>query len=101
VAEVAALGFQGIEVDTAGFGDGGQLIQIALTMALQREPDVVSPDGRLLFYDLRPYAAAQQAQLTPEQIEFLRQDALSPVPPRDDAPVPPPPDPARVARPTL
>jgi phosphoglycerol transferase len=101
VAEVAALGFQGIEVDRAGFGDGGELIQIALTMALHREPDIVSPDGRMLFYDLRPYAEAQQAQLTPEQIEFLRTDALSPVPPRDDEPVPPPPDPALVAKPTL
>jgi phosphoglycerol transferase len=101
VAEVAAVGFQGIEVDTAGFGDGGQLIRIALTMSLQREPDVVSRDGRLLFYDLRPYADAQRAQLTAEHLEFLRSDALSFVPPRDDAPVPPPPDPARVAQPKL
>jgi hypothetical protein len=101
VAEVAALGFQGLEVDRAGFGDGGQLIQIALTTTLQREPDVVSPSGRLLFYDLRPYAAAQQAQLTAEQLAFLRADALVSVSGRDDVPVPPPPDPTLVVQPRL
>ena len=101
VAEVAALGFQGIEVDTAGYGDGGELIRITLSLYLQREPDVVSEDGRLVLYDLRPYAAAQQAQLTPEQLEFLRTDALTPVSGRDDVPVPPPPDPALVAQPVL
>jgi phosphoglycerol transferase len=101
VAEVAALGFHGIEVDTAGYGDGGGLIRLALTDALAREPDVVSPDGRLLFYDLRPYAAAQQAQLPPEQIEALRRDALTPVPARDDRPVPPPPPEDRVPQPRL
>jgi phosphoglycerol transferase len=101
VAEVAALGFQGIAVDRAGYGDGGDLIRAALGMALHREPDIVSPDGRLLFYDLRDYAAAQRAQLTPEQLEFLRSDALTPVPARDDRPVPPPPPDELVVQPNL
>jgi phosphoglycerol transferase len=101
VAEVAALGFHGIAVDTVGYGDGGELIRVALGLYLQREPDVVSADGRLLWYDLRPYAEAQRAQLTPEQLEFLRTDALTPVPARDDRPVPPPPDPASVPQPVL
>jgi phosphoglycerol transferase len=101
VAEVAALGFDGIEVDTAAFGDEGGLIRTGLRMALHREADVVSPDRRLLFYDLRPYAAAQQAQLTAEQLAFLRQDALTPVSGRDDRPVPPPPPVDRVPQPQL
>lgn len=47
------LGFQGIWVDTYGYTDGGKEIA-QIQEAVGVEP-IASPDGRFLFFDLRPY----------------------------------------------
>lgn len=49
-------GFSGLWVDTAGY-DGGTSPVSAITTELGTIPRY-SPDGRFLFYDLRPYAKA-------------------------------------------
>jgi hypothetical protein len=47
-------GFQGLYIDRYGYSDNGQQIQQELESKLGETP-IVSPDGRLLFFDLRRF----------------------------------------------
>jgi phosphoglycerol transferase len=73
---LTAVGFSGLMLDRAGYADQGALMQYGYTTTLGREPQV-SPDGRLLFYDLRPWARDLRERLTPEQIDELRRTTLA------------------------
>jgi phosphoglycerol transferase len=73
---IASVGFSGLMMDRAGYEDHGALVEYAMTTTLGQEPQV-SPNGRLLFYDLRPWASSLRERLSPAQIEELRQKTLA------------------------
>jgi phosphoglycerol transferase len=50
------LGYDGVWVDTFGYADGGADIRAKLARVTRAKP-LQSPNGRLLFFDLRPYKA--------------------------------------------
>jgi phosphoglycerol transferase len=73
---LTAVGFTGLMIDRAGYDDHGDSIEAAYTNTLGQEPRV-SPDGRLLFYDLRAWARDLHARLTAAQIDALRRTTLA------------------------
>lgn len=79
VASVAALGFDGIWVDPAGF-EAGKAHQVrAALRSLLGAATLVSPDRDLWFYDLRAYRARLQGAAGPAPLALLRQRALYPL----------------------
>ena len=76
IPAVAAAGFAGVWVDPAGFSSQkASRVRSALQSVLGVSP-LVSPDGDLWFYDLRPYLAALERTLTAGQISALRERTL-------------------------
>jgi phosphoglycerol transferase len=73
---LTAVGFTGLMIDRAGYEDHGAAIEAEYTRTLGQQPRV-STDGRLLFYDLRPWARDLRARLTKEQIDALRRTTLA------------------------
>jgi hypothetical protein len=73
----AAVGFQGITVDRRGYADGGNSVVSRLTSVL-RVPPLSSPDGRYVFFDLRPYASRLPASLSEQRVAAIRQSTLRP-----------------------
>ncbi len=73
---LTAVGFTGLMIDRAGYEDHGAAIEAEYTSTLGQQPRV-SRDGRLLFYDLRPWARDLRARLTKEQIDALRHTTLA------------------------
>jgi phosphoglycerol transferase len=73
---LTAVGFSGLMIDRAGFDDHGALLEYGYTTTLNQEPQV-SPDRRLLFYDLRPWSRDLRNRLSPAQIEELRRTTLA------------------------
>ena len=73
---LTAVGFTGLMIDRAGYEDHGARIEAEYTSTLGREPRV-SPDGRLVFYDLRARARDLHARLTAAQIDALRRTTLA------------------------
>ncbi len=79
VASVAALGFDGLWVDPAGF-EAGKAHQVrAALRSLLGAAILVSPDRDLWFYDLRAYRARLQGAAGPAPLALLRQRALYPL----------------------
>ena len=72
---LTAVGFTGLMIDRAGYADHGAGIEADYTSTLGQEPRV-SPDGRLLFYDLRPWARGLRTRLTKAEIDALRRKTL-------------------------
>ncbi len=73
---LTAVGFTGLMIDRAGYADHGAAIEAEYTRTLGQEPQV-SPDGRLVFYDLRAWARDLHARLTAAQIDALRRTTLA------------------------
>ena len=75
----AAAGFSGLWLDRRGYEDNGTSIekQIAAATGLAK-PTAVSPDGRRVFYDLRPLRARVDTQLTEQQRTALASALLTP-----------------------
>jgi phosphoglycerol transferase len=73
---LTAVGFTGLMIDRAGYDDHGAGIEAEYTRTLAQEPQV-SPDGRLLFYDLQPWARDLRARLTKAEIDALRRTTLA------------------------
>jgi phosphoglycerol transferase len=73
---LTAVGFTGLMIDRAGYEDQGELIEYGYSTTLGQQPRV-SPDGRLLFYDLREWARGLRERLSPAQIEELRRKTLA------------------------
>jgi hypothetical protein len=72
---VAAIGFDGIVVDRSGYHDHGNAVAAELSRRLGMAP-LESPDGSLLFYDLRPLGFSleqhySQARLASVQVASL------------------------------
>jgi phosphoglycerol transferase len=74
---VAAAGFDGVWVDRFGFADGGHAVTVALGTIAGVAP-LRSPNRRLEFFDLRPYAAALRSRHSPAQLRALRDATLEP-----------------------
>ena len=72
---LTAVGFTGLMIDRAGYQDHGAGIEAEYTSTLGQQPKV-SPDGRLLFYDLRPWARDLRTRLTKAEIDALRRKTL-------------------------
>jgi phosphoglycerol transferase len=72
---LTAVGFTGLMIDRAGYEDHGAAIEGEYTSTLGQQPKV-SPDGRLLFYDLRPWARDLRTRLTKAEIDALRRKTL-------------------------
>jgi phosphoglycerol transferase len=73
---LTAVGFTGLMIDRAGYNDHGRRIESDYTSTLGQQPRV-SPDGRLLFYDLRAWARDLHARLTAAQVDALRRTILA------------------------
>jgi phosphoglycerol transferase len=74
---VAVSGFDGIWIDRDGYRDHGQGIAAAVERIVHAAP-LVSRDRRLLFFDLRAYAAALRARRSPAELQDLRNATLEP-----------------------
>jgi hypothetical protein len=75
---VVAAGFSGIWVDRFGYTDNGVAIEHAIR-AVVGTPPISSRDGRLLFFDLRPYARQLRVQQSSEALTGLRRAILYPL----------------------
>jgi phosphoglycerol transferase len=74
-----AAGFDGIYIDRLGYRRASaQRLEAALARLLGARP-LVSRDGRLAFFDARPYAARLRAGLGPRRWTALREATLYPV----------------------
>ena len=73
---LAAVGFSGVLIDRAGYPDRAQLLEDAYTEVVG-EPPRVSPNRRLSFFDLRPYARELRADLGPAEVAALRERTLA------------------------
>jgi len=71
---ITAVGFTGLVFDRRGYTDGG--LREAFLQEQVGEPAFVSPDGTLVFYDLRGWAREARARLGPDGIRAKRREAL-------------------------
>lgn len=78
LGDVTAAGFRGLYVDRAGFLDQGASLEREMTRLTGQAP-VVSPDGYLWFWDLRPWGTRQLATFGPERTAALADQVLHPV----------------------
>lgn len=75
---VAASGFEGLTIDRSAYADNGQAAKTEIEHLLRLRP-LVSADGRLLFYDLRPLRRWLQSHYSPTEISRLQTATLHPV----------------------
>jgi hypothetical protein len=73
---LAAVGFDGVMIDRDGYEDHAKLLELAYTDELHERP-LVSPDRRLLFYDLRPRARELRRRLGAARVAELRRRTLA------------------------
>ena len=78
LAAAVAAGFGGVVVDTFGYGDGGADFLGQLRRAVGAPADLVSEDGRLVFFDLTPLVRAA-ATVAPAMREQAAQALIRPV----------------------
>lgn len=78
LSDVTAAGFTGLYADRAGFLDQGASLEREMTR-LTGQTALFSPDGYLLFWDLRPWADRQLATLGPEATGARAELVLHPV----------------------
>jgi len=72
---LTAVGFSGLMIDRAGYEDHGAAIEAEYTQTLGQQPQV-SPNSRLLFYDLRSWSRDLHARLSKAAIAALRRKTL-------------------------
>lgn len=78
IASAAAAGFQGLWIDRAGYADQGAALEAVVRKLTGQQP-LVSENGRLAFYDLRPYAAGLRERAGASAVDALGQATLDPV----------------------
>jgi phosphoglycerol transferase len=74
VDTIAAVGFTGIYIDRFGYEDRGAAIEAAIQQLAPQQP-LVSPNGRLVLYDIRSYATKLQSD-NPQRFQQLRNKVL-------------------------
>jgi hypothetical protein len=77
-AAAVAAGFDGIYVDRAAYPDDALGLEEELRQILQVAP-LVSPDQRLAFYDVRPFARTLRTGYSSDELEALRLATLKPL----------------------
>jgi hypothetical protein len=77
VPAVAAAGFEGLWIDRAGYPARARA-QEAMVQRVTGGRPLVSRDGRLAFYDLRPYARRLRAESPPGSVRTVRRLLLFP-----------------------
>jgi phosphoglycerol transferase len=75
---LAIAGFGGIYLDRNGYADHGRALEAQLTRVLG-SPSVVSPNQRLVFFDLTAHNQELHRRLTAEEFETQRADVLAPL----------------------
>ena len=75
---LAAAGFSGVWLDRFGLDDGDDKIETTLQTMLRTSP-VASSDGRFLFFDMRPFAAALRASAGDARWAAAKTAALQPL----------------------
>jgi hypothetical protein len=70
----AALGFRGLVLDRRGYDDRAREDDIR---RITGDPGFTSPDGTLVFFDLRDHGRAVRARLGPDGVRALRAEALA------------------------
>ena len=76
---IVAAGFTGIWVDRFGYADNGVSIGRSLQRILGTAP-IQSQNGRLLFFDMRPFAARLRAKSQSDELVALGTATIHPVP---------------------
>jgi hypothetical protein len=71
---LSAVGFEGVYLDRFGYPDNGAAAEAELRGLLGVTP-VASGDGRLLFFDLRPYSERLRRERTADELAALRAGA--------------------------
>lgn len=74
---IAAAGFSGIWIDRYGYTDGGKAIEQSIRALVGTAP-IQSHDGRLLFFDIRPFAARLRATMPALSLQSLSDAILHP-----------------------
>lgn len=62
--ELVAAGFSAVYINSIGYADGGAAVEAEIVSVTGPQVPLVSPDGLLKLYDLRPYAARLAADPT-------------------------------------
>jgi len=75
---LAIAGFGGIYLDRNGYADHGTALEAQLARVLG-SPSVVSPNQRLVFFDLTAHNQELRRLLTAEEFETQRADVLAPL----------------------
>jgi phosphoglycerol transferase len=78
VPRLAAAGFDGVYVDRFGYSDDAVALEAQLRATMQVSPRI-SPDHRVSFFDLRPYAARLRRSHPRSELLTVRQATLFPV----------------------
>jgi len=79
VPAIVAAGFQGLWLDRSGYADDGEQAVKDLRKVIGYDADLEREDGRVLFWDLRPYADALRARQGAERLATLAAATLEPV----------------------
>ena len=74
VDALTAAGFDGIELDRQGYAD--RSVETEIAAALAGQAPMVSADGRLVFFDLRPHRDQLEATLGADGVARLGQETL-------------------------
>jgi hypothetical protein len=75
--EVSAAGFSGVYIDTYALGEGATALPAQLRAALGVTP-LVSPDGRLYFFNMNRYNQQLRSRRSATQLAQLARNALYP-----------------------
>lgn len=78
LAGAAAAGFQGLYVDIRLYGQAAEGVLPGIAEALDTQPSR-SADGRLWFFDLRPFAQRLRRDRSQRELAALRESVLRPV----------------------
>jgi hypothetical protein len=74
---LVAAGFSGVYLDRTGYADGGSHV-LSLLLEETHGQTLTSPDGRLVFVDLRPYGRRLRARFGAGRLRSLRAATLQP-----------------------
>lgn len=78
VQALSFSGFSGIYLDRYGYEDGGAAKEAALANVLQTKP-LVSPNGRLVFFNLTDYTARLRASYSESDWKTKQETSFNPV----------------------
>jgi phosphoglycerol transferase len=73
---IAAVGFDGVMIDRAGYPDRARMLENAYAAVLGETPEV-STNRRLSFFDLRPFARELRRELGTRELAALRKETLA------------------------